>query len=221
MYVIIAAATGFEIQPAIDFFQSASYDVDGLVTGAGSISTVFALTESINRRKPGIMIQAGIAGCFTDLPVTSLVAIQDEVLGDLGVWEDHRFKTIFDLNLANADTHPFTNGLLKNPYEKLLSLPGIDIVNSVTVNEITTVPATIAWYKQKHNPAVESMEGGAFHYVGLMKQVPFLQVRAISNSIGERDKAKWSIKESIEILNHKLIALIKELNTYDETYFRL
>ena len=94
-------------------------------------------------------------------------------------------------------------------------------VKAITVNEITTDTKRIAWYQQNVSPVVESMEGAAFHYVCLKENIPFLQLRSISNYIGERDKAKWNLKEAITNLNEKLILLLNELSKYDETYFRI
>jgi futalosine hydrolase len=55
------------------------------------------------------------------------------------------------------------------------------------------------------------MEGAALHYVCLLEKIPFLQVRSISNYIGERNKKKWNIKESINNLNKELIRLLESL----------
>ena len=52
------------------------------------------------------------------------------------------------------------------------------------------------------------MEGAALHYVCLQQSVPFLQIRSISNEVGERDKSKWRMKEAVENLNTELIKLI-------------
>ena len=53
------------------------------------------------------------------------------------------------------------------------------------------------------------MEGAALHYVCLMEKIPFIQLRSISNYIGERNKKKWNMQESINNLNEHLIRLIK------------
>jgi futalosine hydrolase len=55
------------------------------------------------------------------------------------------------------------------------------------------------------------MEGAAFHYVCLLERINFLQLRAISNRVGERDKSKWKLKESIENLNKELLNIIENL----------
>jgi futalosine hydrolase len=81
----------------------------------------------------------------------------------------------------------------------------------VSINEITTLPSRIEHYKSSLGATVESMEGAALHYVGLMENIPFLQVRSLSNFVGERDKSKWHIKEAIENLNKELIQIISKL----------
>ena len=55
------------------------------------------------------------------------------------------------------------------------------------------------------------MEGAALHYVGLMEKIPFIQLRAVSNYTGERNKKKWKMKEAIVNLNNELIRLLNKL----------
>jgi len=65
------------------------------------------------------------------------------------------------------------------------------------------------------------MEGAALHYVCLMEKIPFLQIRSISNVIGERDKSRWKLEEAGKILHNKLISLLQKLKQSDETLFRI
>jgi futalosine hydrolase len=51
------------------------------------------------------------------------------------------------------------------------------------------------------SPEVESMEGAAFFYVCLMEGIPFIEIRAISNYVGERDKSKWEIPFALKNLS--------------------
>jgi futalosine hydrolase len=176
--------------------------------------------RQIGRDRPQLIIQAGIAGCFTGRKPGDVVAIQKETLADLGVWEDQTFKTLFDLGLTPPDSPPFTNGQLVNPYRQLLGLTALDLVPSITVNEITTDPTRIKWYQQNTDAVVESMEGGALHYVGLQEKIPFIQLRAISNDIGVRDKTKWDIRSAIANLNTRLTALLEKLNTTEDGIFK-
>jgi len=61
------------------------------------------------------------------------------------------------------------------------------------------------------DPVTESMEGAALHYVCISENVPFVQIRSISNYIGERNKQKWDMMNSIVNVNE---ALIKIINNY-------
>ena len=222
MHILLAAATTFEIQPAIDFLAAPpsgrpGHEIEVLITGVASLATVHSLMHHVDGHRPDIIIQAGIAGCFTHHSPGEVVVVREEILADQGVWEDGRFKSIFELKLADPDAPPFSGGQLINPYKKLMALTGLEAVRGITVNEITTDPVRIGWYQQNVSPVVESMEGGALHYVCLREKIAFLQVRSVSNEIGVRDKTKWEIKKAISNLNDRLISLLKKLSAEDET----
>ena len=221
MYILLVAATTAEIQPAIDFLEGIQYklgdhDIELLIAGVGSLSTSYLLTYNIGTHRPDIILQAGIAGCFTSLATGTVVAVEAEILGDLGVWEENRFKTVFDMQLADPESAPFSGGRLVNPYNDLFSLSSLESVTACTVNEISTRPEKIEWLNQIDQPVVESMEGAAFHFVCLQEEIPFLQIRAVSNPVGERDKSKWNIPLAISNLNDQLIALFKALEPFSE-----
>jgi futalosine hydrolase len=191
-----------------------------LTTGAGSVAVTHSLMRRLRAHRPDLIIQAGIAGCFTRKKHGDTMVIKEEGLADLGVWEDRGFKTLFDLGLMGKDEPPFSGGFLVNPYAKLLALSVLEQVRGVTVNEITTDATRIGWIQQNIRPVVESMEGGALHYVCLQENIPFLQLRSVSNDIGERDKTKWGIRAAIDSLNRELIGLLKKLAPEDETVLK-
>ena len=55
------------------------------------------------------------------------------------------------------------------------------------------------------------MEGAVLHYICLQEDIPFLQLRSISNYVGERDKTRWKIKEAVDNLNAELLNIISQL----------
>ena len=61
------------------------------------------------------------------------------------------------------------------------------------------------------HPGIETMEGAALHYVCLQENISFLQLRTISNVVGERDKTKWKLKEATATLHAELTKLIAHL----------
>ena len=87
----------------------------------------------------------------------------------------------------------------------------INPAKAVTVNKVTDSELQEQQIIRHFDPDLESMEGAALHYVCLQENVPFLQLRAVSNYVGERDKVKWKMKEAIQNLNTELLTLIAGL----------
>lgn len=216
MQVLLCAATAFEIKPTIDLIkqQGLQNKVGIKVTGVGLVAATYAITSSLLRHTPALVLQAGLAGCFDpSMPLGTAVAVQGETLGDLGVQEGGRFHTAFDLKLAHPDEAPWTNGSLVNPHASLLQSLGLPLVNGVSVQEISTDPARIEHLRKSGAVQIETMEGAALHYAALLEGVPFAQFRTISNYAGERDKGAWKLQGSIEELNVQLKnILVKILN---------
>ncbi|OQP62096.1 hypothetical protein A3860_29535 [Niastella vici] len=213
MEILLTAATNFEIQPTINYLAERDCLIgrnrfDVLITGIGTMSTAYWLTRTILNRRPDMLIQAGVGGSYdTAFPPGSLVLVNEEVTGDLGVEENNEFKDIFDMGLPQITT-PYTGKSLVNNNSALLRQYNLPMVKAVTINEITTRRERIGQLQQKYQPVVESMEGAAFHYIALSEKIPYIQLRAISNMVGERDKSKWKMKEAIQLLNEKLIEIV-------------
>src|SRR6218665_728135 len=205
MNCLLIAATTLEIAPFIEFnknLKKTGEKVDILITGIGLTATTYALQKQVMAHRPRFVIQAGIAGCFDKKIKTGAVrAIKKEVIADEGVVEKNRLLSPFDLGLAAADQFPFTKGLLVNPHKELISKSKLKTVNAISVNQVSTSKKMMAFYSEKYTPVTESMEGAALHYVCLMENIPFLQIRSISNYTGDRNKKHWNFKDSIANLN--------------------
>jgi len=175
--------------------------------------TAYQLGREFAANRPDIAIQAGIAGCFDhSWEMGKVVIIDKEQLGDLGVEDDQSFKDLFDIQLWKPDQAPFINKQLVNTFENLPFLPDLPKVAGVTINTVSGSERTRNKLVELYNPAVESMEGAAFHYACLQENIPFLQLRSISNYVEVRDKSKWKIPLAIKTLNESLIKYIEQWN---------
>ena len=217
MNILLTAATPAEIQITREYLAEKKYypkncNTSVLITGAGLLNTAYALTKHLGKAKPGIVIQAGICGSLHPLyPPGSVVVIREEVMGDLGVEEDNGFSDIFDLSLAEENIFPFSGKMLVNPHRQVLEKIKLPSVRGVSINEITTGATRMQQLIEKYGVVVESMEGAALHYVCLQESIPFVQLRSVSNFVGERDKTKWRMEEAVDHLNRELILLIHQL----------
>lgn len=181
-------------------------------SGVGMLSTAVSLMQLIYTEKPDLIIQAGIAGAFSkDIKLGSIYTINEEQIGDMGVWEDEKWKDIFDLKLEKSSYHPFEKRKLANPWLADYNVLKLPVVNAVTVNQITTSPQQMHTYTKKYDATLESMEGAALHFVCRMMNTPFIQIRAISNYVGVRDKTQWDIKLSLSQLNTTLVKMIEKI----------
>jgi len=212
MQILLCAATGFEIAPVIDFIQQEkASNIDVLITGIGLMAATHSLTRAVLTKRPDFILQAGIAGCINhSLPLTKVVLVENENIGDIGVHENGGFRSLFDMNLLDRNARPWKNRKLSNDVEALKST-GLTIVDGVTVNEISTSAERIQFYRNELQASVESMEGAALHYVGLMENIRFLQIRSLSNFAGERDKSKWVMPQAIGSLNLELQRILLKL----------
>ena len=208
MDLLIVAATELEIAP----FLATNHKADVLITGVGIPATIFHLNQKLSQAKYDLVIQAGIAGTIREpFEKTAVFAIESDVFADIGVDEKGNFKTLFELGFMDENEFPYKSGWLKNEQDriKILNLP---VVKAITVNRITDDKNYLKKLFEKFNADIESMEGAAFHYVCLLRKANFVQIRSISNIVGERDKTKWKMKEAIASLNNELEKLIQQLN---------
>ncbi len=216
--LLLVAATVAEIAPTLKHFgldpenlsaapiRTGRYVINTCITGAGMMQATYALTTHLLDLPYDFVLQAGIGGSFdTSIPLGSIVAVRSEQQGDTGAEDRGAFIDVFDLGFADKDEFPFKSGQLVNPMESIpLPLPEL-MVDGITVNTVSGHEPTIAMRKNLYNPVVESMEGAALHYTCLQMEVPFLQVRAISNYVTPRDRESWQIGKAIGALNKQLI----------------
>ncbi len=211
MNILLIAATPFEITPFTNNHRD-SNSIDIAITGVGMLATAYHLTKKIAQKKFDMVIQAGIAGSFNDaIQPGDVVTVNEEFVADMGVTESGGYKDLFDMNLQNPDEFPFTSRSLKNNNKAVHNILNIPKVTGVTVNQITSSKSTIDLYKKKYGAEIESMEGAALHYICLREKIPFIQLRSISNYVGERNKSNWKIKEAISNLNEALMKLCQDI----------
>lgn len=206
MNVLVVSATELELEP----FIREDKVCDVLVTGIGIPATIFYLTKLLCQKNYDLVIQAGIAGTFSGgIRKGTVVLVNKDCFADVGIYEKGNFNTLFDAGFIDKNEFPFTEGWLVNQHE-YLSQATLPLASGITVNKITDDANQVNELFDKFHPGIESMEGAAFHYVCLQQKINFLQLRSISNMVGERDKSKWAMKEAITNLNVELKSLLKK-----------
>lgn len=226
--ILFAAAEQQEIdcaKQAYNLYKSrleGKVEVDFMLTGIGVSSTCYRLTKKIleskfDNKPYNLVIDLGIAGSYdmSKFPAGSIAIVSKEYFGDLGFETPFGFETLFQNQVLDADLFPFKGGAvhlepLNN--EKMQALldsypKGI----GVTVQTITGSEQKAKELHKKFDAHIESMEGAAVYYVCLQENVPFFEVRTVSNAVGESDSSKW---ETSLALNSLLQVCKEVLNVY-------
>jgi nucleoside phosphorylase len=133
--------------------------------------------------RPGLVVLAGVAGSYVDeLKVGDTVAVASETVADLG----------------RADSAGFVP-LFQKTYHASLMAAGFRAVRGNTVN-------TAGW--GSGGAEIENMEGAAFFAVCERFGVPAMEVRTISNRVGEPVTDEW-----LDLAARRLADALKEIIT--------
>lgn len=222
MDLLIVSATPFEVAPLKEYldnqfipfgsfqYQKGSLTVSLLITGVGLPLTAYSLGRLLGQKRYDLAINAGIAGAFDQqLKIGDVIQIVTERFGDLGVEEaDGSFTDVHQLDLINADQHPFKEGRLVN--EASYQFDFLPQVHGISVNKVHGFPDSIAGIRDKYPEVqVETMEGAAFFYACLQENIPFLELRAVSNYVEARNRENWDVQLAIQELNEVMSQILK------------
>ena len=216
MKILIVSATTEEILPFLKWLEehsSEDHQIDTLVTGVGLVATTFHLTYVLTHNEFDLVIQAGIAGSFRkNIPIGQTVFVVSETFADLGSEDKNgAFLTAFEMGFIKLDEYPFTEGKILNPDAEKAGF--LQQVHAISSNTSHGNQASIDLIIKELDPDIESMEGAAFFYTCRMMNMPFLEIRSISNYIEPRNKANWNIPLAIDKLNETIIGIVEVLTT--------
>ncbi|MFD7468225.1 futalosine hydrolase [Streptomyces tendae] len=193
---------------------------DLLAAGVGpalaAASTAAALTAAALDGTPyDLVVSAGIGGGFPpDAPVGSLVLADAITAADLGAETADGFLPVTDLGFGTV-THLPPAPLVRAVAEATGARPGTVLTGST----VTGTAARAALLRERHPDALaEAMEGFGVAEAAAAHGVPVLELRAVSNPVGPRDRAAWRIGEALAALTDafgKLAPVLTSWNPHD------
>ncbi|MEU0393432.1 futalosine hydrolase [Streptomyces sp. NPDC006208] len=193
--------------------------VDVLVAGVGpaaaAAGTAAALTAAVLGPVPAtaptssgsrtqgspapydLVVSTGIGGGFAaHAPLGSLVVSDAIVAADLGAQTPDGYLPVDELGFGRSVHHP--------PAELSARLAKtLDAVYApvLTVSTVTGSAARAAELTARHpHAAAEAMEGFGVAEAATAHGVPVVEIRAVSNAVGPRDRAAWRIGEALDAL---------------------
>ncbi|MFD9190464.1 futalosine hydrolase [Streptomyces phaeochromogenes] len=199
----------------------------GVGPAAAAAATAAALTaaalneqtdEQTDDRTSGpydLVVSAGIGGGFQpEAPVGSLVLADEITAADLGAETADGFVPVTELGFG-AVTHRPPESLVR----AVAAVTGARTGAVLTVNTVTGSAERAAELRRRHPRALaEAMEGFGVAEAATAHGVPVLELRAVSNPVGPRDRAAWRIGDALAALTGafgKLAPALESWNPHD------
>jgi futalosine hydrolase len=182
---------------------------------AGGVGPVAAALATSTALAPGgcrAVLCAGIAGGFTGVPVGSVVLAERVVAADLGAESADGFVSVEDLGFGPASYR--TDPELLARAGDALDTAGVPARRGtvLTVSTTTGSASRAADLTARHPDALaEAMEGFGVAAAAAAHGVPMLELRAVSNLVGPRDRERWRIGDALAALGAAAGAVVSGL----------
>ncbi len=175
---------------------------DVRVAGVGQVAAAVSTAKALMRAEYRLVINAGIAGGFPErAEVGSLVVADEIVAADLGAESQEGFLSLDELGFGSARIS-VDQGVV-TALTAALRAAGLSAQAGpvLTLSTVTGSAETAALLADRvPGAAAEAMEGYGVALAAQDRGIPALEIRAISNPVGPRDRSAWRIKEALAAL---------------------
>lgn len=149
-----------------------------------------------------LVIGAGIAGGFPGRAAIGSLVVSDQLIAaDLGAETPEGFTSVDELGFGSARIS--VDQAFAERLTKALNAAGLTAISGpiLTLSTVTGTADTAQQLTERvQGAASEAMEGFGVATAARLHGLPSLELRAISNMVGPRDRAAWRIKEALQSL---------------------
>jgi futalosine hydrolase len=180
-------------------------NVEVLACGIGPVEAAVAVSGALARGRYDAVVNAGIAGAFRgSARVGDSVLVRDEMLADLGL------EGGGPLSLPDGAT--LVERAAADPALLGICTPtALPLVRGVTVAQVTATDATATRLRARYTADVESMEGFSVLRAAAVAKIPALEVRGISNYVGDRASGEWDFAAGARATARALEAVLDRI----------
>lgn len=209
------------------------------VTGCDKANVAHALTCLLQAMAPAprLVLQLGIAGAFPGVgvfpgagpgaAVGDIVLATHEAYSDTGSSSPDGWLSAADLGVPIAcvkgsetgGRFPLDAGLVGAAAAVIEAgvagpegRPAVLRGPCVTASQVTGLRAEAETAAVRWGALAESMEGAAAAHICALYEVPFLEVRGISNLVVDRDRASWQVERAVTAAGRAALAVVAALD---------
>ncbi|WP_049576687.1 futalosine hydrolase [Streptomyces sp. SBT349] len=185
--------------------------IDVLAAGVGPAAAAAGTATALAGGAYDLVISAGIGGGFApDAPVGSTVVASSIVAADLGGETPEGFADVAALGFGVVTYQP-PEDLARQVAVATGSLLG----PVLSVSTVTGTAGRAAELAGRHlGAAAEAMEGFGVATAAALHGVPVLEIRAVSNAVGPRDRPAWRIPEALAALTGAFTTIWPVVNSW-------
>lgn len=186
---------------------------DVMVAGVGSAIAAASTVKALINAEYSLVVSAGIGGGFPErVEVGSLVVANEIIAADLGAETPEGFCSLEELGFGTSRIT--VDESLVNRVAEAFGAAGLPVHTGpvLTVSTVTGTEDTCSELAARiPGAAAEAMEGYGVAIAAHDRGLPILEIRAISNPVGPRNKAAWRIKEALDALEVASSVLLEVL----------
>ncbi len=178
--------------------------IDLVLMGVGKANAAGAVAHCV-RPSDGLILNLGIAGALPGAGKSFALHAGDTVVASHCVFADEGLMT--DQGFADLGSIGFPiDPVLGSTFAcdgRLVEAFGAGSISTGTIATVSTCSATDALAQAiaaRTDGVAESMEGAACALVAHRLEIPFCEIRAISNYTGSRSSQQWNIKQALSAL---------------------
>ncbi|MFJ6697175.1 futalosine hydrolase [Streptomyces sp. NPDC091272] len=192
---------------------SGGYDV--IAGGVGPAAAAAATARALATAPYDLVVSAGIGGGFAGVaPVGSVVVADAIVAADLGAETAEGYVPVTGLGFGTVEHLP-PAALVRHAARAA----GAAVGTVLTVSTVTGSAARAAELRARHpHAAAEAMEGFGVAEAAALFGLPVLEIRAVSNAVGPRERDAWRIGDALTALGDafgKLRPVTESWTPYD------
>ncbi len=202
--------------------------VDVVSLGVGPVAAAAGTARCLGVRPYDLVVCAGIAGRYplgSHAPAKSDPDTDTDTDTDVNWGPDHPELVVSDRVVLDGFGAETAAGVLDaaavglgvssfDVDDALVRLAarrsGATIGTIVTVLAATGTPTRARERAERWAGTAEAMEGAGAHAAALASGVAFLELRAISNTVGDRDRTRWDIEGAVQRLGRALGRIFAE-----------
>ncbi len=194
-----------------------------LVTGIGPVNAALSLGRLLGSQQ-GLMgvCNLGVAGSF-DL---GRFPLESFALPSLEIWPEFGLRTDSEVQATGLKLAQAPGGLRGQDgpvYDRLRLDPRADGAAmglilpeeypeavALSVAGVTACAGLARKFRSRYQADLENMEGFALALAAFRHNLPFVEVRSVSNCVGSRSKEDWRLKQALKKLSELGAALFSK-----------